>query len=132
MKTLIKNTNVPTVILLGFSLFCGTIKANDFIPSNQAFKPTLKGNFITIDIADGYYLYQNKISLHTSSGPMQFNFLNNPIVKKFPNQGTYKVYLDQAKLKVNASTKQPITLHYQGCSSQGLCYPPQKITFKAM
>ena len=132
MKILNHKIILATTLLLSSSLFIGSINAREFIPPNQAFKPSQQGNIITIEIADGYYLYQSKITAQSSSGPVDFIFLNKPIAKKFPNQGTHSVYLDKAKIKVNGNTRKPITLRYQGCSSQGLCYPPQQITLKAM
>lgn len=120
------------MILLGFALFIGSTSAKEYMTPTEAFKPSQQGNLITIHIADGYYLYKNKISVQTSSGPVAFNFMNKPIDKAFPNQGTFTVYLDKAKLEVNSKSKMPLTLHFQGCSSKGLCYPPQKFNLKAL
>lgn len=103
----------------------------EYLPANLAFKPILKNNIITIRIAEGHYLYQDRISVLSDKKAVNFKFLNKPIVKKFPNQGTYIVYLGKAQLQIPSDIKQPVTVKYQGCSSQGLCYPPQQVSLNS-
>lgn len=105
--------------------------AKEYMPANMAFKPSLQGNLITISIAEGHYLYQDRITVLSQNKPVKFSFINKPIVKKFPNQGNFVVYLDKAQLKIPSGLQYPITVRYQGCSSIGLCYPPQQVILKA-
>ncbi|NNH78828.1 hypothetical protein HLH17_14480 [Acinetobacter sp. ANC 5380] len=105
--------------------------AQDYLPPSMAFKTVLSGNTITIHIADGYYLYQNKISLIDQHKPVRFNFLNKPLVKSFPQQGKTKVFQKSVKLHINSQQQyKSLAIKYQGCSYQGLCYPPQQIALK--
>jgi thiol:disulfide interchange protein len=120
-------------ITLSLCLFLSssTIFANTFLPPNLAFKPTLQGNVVTIHIADGYYLYKDKISVLSQEKSVNFTFNNNAIIKTFKNNGTFSVYLEKAQLLLPQKLKGPIVIRYQGCSSEGLCYPPQQTVLKA-
>lgn len=105
--------------------------SQEFLPPNLAFKPVLSGNIVTIHIADGYYLYQNKISLTDQNKVVPFSFTNKPIIKNFPQQGPTKVFTKSTQLKINPKSKyNNLTIKIQGCSLQGLCYPPQQIRLK--
>lgn len=120
-----------SVLFLSLAITGSVGFTKEFMPPNLAFKPSMKGNLITISIAEGHYLYQDKISVISQNKGVKFSFINKPIIKKFPNQGTYIVYLEKAQIEVPTGIKHPITVRYQGCSSQGLCYPPQQATLKA-
>lgn len=128
---ILKTLFVKSAFFLSLTLFGSIGMAKQYMPADMAFKPSIQGNLITISIAEGHYLYQDRISVLAQNKMVKFTFLNKPIVKKFPNQGSYVVYLGKAQLKIPSGLKQPITLRYQGCSSLGLCYPPQQVTLKA-
>lgn len=127
MKTLI----VKSTLFFSLTMVGSMVMAKEYMPADMAFKPSLQGNVITISIAEGHYLYQDRISVLAQNKVVKFAFLNKPIVKKFPNQGSYVVYLGKAQLKIPTGLKQPISVRFQGCSSLGLCYPPQHVTLKA-
>ncbi|WP_298609046.1 protein-disulfide reductase DsbD [uncultured Thiothrix sp.] len=94
-------------------------------------------------IADGYYLYRKKIDLSSKHPEIQLPSLDK---LSFPtgdfktdaNFGQMEVYHQSFTLDIpvtrSPSTQQALELEieakYQGCADAGLCYPPQKKTFK--
>jgi thioredoxin:protein disulfide reductase len=113
----------------------------DFLPPEKAFaltaqvldKKTVRLNW---QIADGYYLYQERISIeadatHGKLGPVALprgeekfdtNFKKTMIVYK------HQLTVDVSVEKANASL--PVTVSYQGCAEKGLCYPPATAELK--
>lgn len=99
-----------------------------FIDPQLAFKPIVSGDKVSIKIAPNYYLYQKRIQvLNAATGkPIKFSYLSSPIVKKFTDvPEPQKLFVGTANLKIHAPVNTNFTLIYQGCSNQGLCYPPQ-------
>jgi thiol:disulfide interchange protein DsbD len=115
----------------------GGSKQAIFLPPDQAFSlqitardaRTLQASF---DITPGYYLYRNKTSFASQNDSIRITAVNLPKgeIKQDPNFGEIEVFhrsfqaeiaLDQAN-----GTAADLTLKavYQGCSDQGLCYPP--------
>ena len=131
----------PTAIADGFldkfpSL--GSSKQPTFLPPDQAFSLdvsvrdayTLQANF---RVTPGYYLYRDKVSFEIRDAAIKVSAVNLPRgeMKQDPNFGNTEVFhqsfqaeitlargtdTDPKNIKLNAS--------YQGCSEQGLCYPP--------
>lgn len=100
-----------------------------YMTPQLAFKPIITTGKLSIKIAPNYYLYKNRIQvLNAATGkPIKFTFLNAPIVKKFaevPEPQT--LFISNVNIKVHAPINTKFTLIYQGCSAQGLCYPPQR------
>ncbi|MGI9248535.1 MAG: protein-disulfide reductase DsbD, partial [Woeseiaceae bacterium] len=108
-----------------------------FLPVDEAFKPIL----IPIDvntvelswqIAPGYYLYKDKISVNTATENIGLGSLELPKGKvKFDEFfGESEVYVEDvfARLSLARSTAAKAVLeleiNYQGCAEDGLCYPP--------
>lgn len=93
-------------------------------------------------IEKGFVLYKTKIELspQTTSHFNLGNIILPVAVQKTDARGTiYDVYRDQMTLTVPVLGKMPgeslINVHFQGCSDDGFCYPPQirqiKLTFDA-
>jgi len=117
------------------SLGWGTQAA--FLPPDQAFgldvsardAHTLLANF---RIAPDYYLYRDKISIKVKSGSAKISNIKMPKgeLKNDPNFGDMMVFHQSFQAEValinNSTTAQNIVLEasYQGCSVNGLCYPP--------
>lgn len=90
-------------------------------------------------LAPRYYLYQKQISLflHTEQGnkEIQISDLQLPPAKLIhdPYFGEQPIY--EGILEFNLALKNIVpnatllTVHYQGCSEQGLCYPPIEKSF---
>lgn len=119
----------------------GSSKKPTFLPPDQVFQltvvaqdaRTLQANF---NITSGYYLYRDKISFKSLDDTVTFS---EPVfpkgeVKQDPNFGTIEVFHHSFQAEVPFSSAQPkakisLVVEYQGCSEQGLCYPPIEKTF---
>ena len=108
-----------------------------FLPPDQAFglevnvsdARTLRANF---RVTPTYYLYRDKVSFSVKSGSAKILSLNMPKgdLKHDPNFGEMMVFHQSFQAEIalinNSTTAQSIILEatYQGCSDNGLCYPP--------
>jgi len=108
----------------------------DFLPPDVAFRvgarlddTALKVRWV---IADGYYLYRQKIEVKAESPDLQIFAPQLPkgLIKTDPYLGTQEIYTQQveaavpyARLDAGAHPIQ-IKVTYQGCAEAGLCYPP--------
>lgn len=125
---------------LGLSALAGaSVDPQTLLPSEQAFVPKVvvdkQGIDVQFTIADGYYMYQSKITANTKpnnlldldKGKVQFSQAEEKEDEFF---GKQQVYHHQAQVKwayknAKAAAK-PYTLilNYQGCAQAGVCYPP--------
>ncbi|MGA7749359.1 MAG: protein-disulfide reductase DsbD [Gallionella sp.] len=112
-------------------------KQTSFLTPDQAFGfdadvrdiHTLQASF---NVSPGYYLYRDKIKFSIKEGTVKVTALALPQgeIKHDPNFGDTRVFHHsfQALVRLNrpANAATDITLNavYQGCSEQGLCYPP--------
>jgi len=107
-----------------------------FLPPDQAFQlninaadaRTLQANFT---ITPGYYLYRDRISFKPADASITLSKVDMPqgVTKQDRNFGAVQVFHQgfAAQLAIAAPAEQDnVTLlaEYQGCSEQGLCYPP--------
>lgn len=116
----------------------------DYLEAAQAFQPIIKttdGHVqMSFTIADGYYLYKKRIAIQSSDnahavvmGDGQFS--QEAEIKNDPNFGRVEIFHKTlaVDIPVYAQNDQdigqvvPVKAIYQGCSQQGLCYPPQTI-----
>ncbi|MFA5959705.1 MAG: protein-disulfide reductase DsbD [Tatlockia sp.] len=83
-------------------------------------------------VKSGYFLYSDRITLSSQKnsnvqlGTIRFP----PSLEKTDKQGhVYPVYREQLSLPVAVLGEKPgeslLELHYQGCSDEGFCYPPE-------
>jgi thiol:disulfide interchange protein DsbD len=114
--------------------------AEDFLPPDQAFAATVSRSDdqpglvqINWDIADGYYLYQSRITLSANGLELTPDFLTHPEMKQDPYFGPTAVFHEQASLQANLpgddNLPVEVALSYQGCAEAGLCYSPQNRSF---
>ncbi len=110
---------------------------NDFLPPDVAFRlgalPDGPDRVRLIwQIAEGYYLYQSRVSVKTSSDRAQLGALGMPAGQSktddyFGKQVVYHheliVTLPVARAG-GAALELPLKVTYQGCADKGLCYPP--------
>jgi thiol:disulfide interchange protein DsbD len=109
---------------------------NDFLPPDVAFRlsAVIDGNLVRVRwvIADGYYLYRQKIAIKAESPDLSVSAptLPNGILKTDPYLGNQEIYKQQVEATV-AFTRIDAGAHpleikvtYQGCAEAGLCYPP--------
>ena len=128
--------------LLGAAAFGAPARAatdQDFLPVDQAFHfealpdgPTRVKLYW--EIAQGYYLYRNRVSVTTEQPGVQLGALTLPKGESHTDEyfGTQEVYHQEliATQSVARAAGAPLqlklTVKYQGCADAGLCYPPQK------
>lgn len=117
----------------------------DFLPPDVAFRVAarLDGKVVKVRwvIADGYYLYRQKIEVKAESPDLVVSAPELPpgMTKTDPYLGTQQVFTQQveatvpyARLDAGAHPIQ-IKVTYQGCAEAGLCYPPiTKVVFPSM
>jgi thiol:disulfide interchange protein DsbD len=109
----------------------------DFLPVDEAFEPiltALDGNSVEVAfrVADGYYLYKDKISARADSDIAQAGVFDLPAGEMKTDQyfGEMEVYNGDVfgKLAIARATPEAmdldLELKYQGCADGGICYPP--------
>jgi thioredoxin:protein disulfide reductase len=108
----------------------------DFLPPDVAFRvaASIDGNAIRVRwvIADGYYLYRQKIEVRAESPDLQLQAPRLPagVTKTDQYLGTQEIYTQQVEASVPftrfdaGAHPMQIKVIYQGCAEAGLCYPP--------
>ncbi|MCR4303406.1 MAG: protein-disulfide reductase DsbD [Gallionella sp.] len=115
----------------------GSTKQPVFLPADEAFGSqvvvrdahTLQASF---RITPGYYLYRDKVAFAIKDGAVRITAVNLPKgeMKRDPNFGDTEVFHQSFQAEItlqrDAASAGNIMLDavYQGCSEQGLCYPP--------
>ena len=110
--------------------------ADDLLPPEQAFAFSSEWVDNTLiarwDIADGYYMYQDKFAVESKTDGVAVGELSmtpgTPKIDQF--FGEVVIYTDHAEVQIPLSTEQPVTgaslvVWGQGCNEPvGICYPP--------
>lgn len=115
------------------------IDPSSILPAEEAYKTQLfateDGVSLQLTIADGYYLYKDKLEFSSdgpSLGQPEFSPAQSTTDEFF---GTQAVYFKVAQINIPFSKAhnpaQPYRFHlnYQGCAEVGICYPPTKAVF---
>ena len=138
--SLLKLLFVLPALLLGLNSAVLAADNNNLLPPEQAFIPELvvhdQDIHVYFIIAEGYYLYQNKIQINTEPADMfgSGHFIQQGQQKNDEFFGTQQVYYDHADVVWRYSAKgaqtvpYKLTLSYQGCADAGICYPPVENT----
>ncbi|HTX06093.1 MAG TPA: protein-disulfide reductase DsbD [Steroidobacteraceae bacterium] len=109
----------------------------EFLPPDQAFRLIAQPQgadriALTWEIADGYYLYRNRLKVATDA-PVKLGELALPTGQSKTDEyfGTQQVYHNELRAilpvvrSAGASALTvPVRVTYQGCADAGLCYPP--------
>jgi thiol:disulfide interchange protein DsbD len=107
-----------------------------FLPPDQAFnlevRPIDQRTLIaSFSITPGYYLYRDKTTFSLGEGVAKIAQVSLPEgeTKDDPNFGVMKVFHNSFQAEIaleGVDPKLPLVLNasYQGCSDDGLCYPP--------
>ncbi len=111
-------------------------KKPSFLPADKAFalevhaidQHTLIASF---NVTPSYYLYRNKTEFSIPGSKTRIVRVDMPKgeIKHDPNFGMLEVYHQSFQAEIaleNADITKPLVLNaiYQGCSDNGLCYPP--------
>ena len=108
----------------------------DFLPPDVAFRvaAAVDGNVVRVRwvIADGYYLYRQKIGIKAESPDLVLAAPVLPPGKPKTDQylGTQEIYQQQVEATVpftridGGAHPLEVRVTYQGCAEAGLCYPP--------
>jgi len=130
---------IVTILTLngaGLGGFSG-VKQQKFLQPNEAFKATAQkeGDRIKIDIDLGDKIYMYKKDLHFRvTSPESFEL--SPALPKTQKHGKDEIFRD---ISVDIPAKEisdkvdgdfNLTIEMTGCSDAGICYAPQKRTFK--
>ena len=126
-------------VVLFSNLANAAIDPNSILPVEKAYQPQLfateDGVSLQFTIADGYYLYKDKLEFSSdgpSLGKPEFSPAQSTTDEFF---GTQAVYFKVAQINIPFSKvynpAQPYRFHlnYQGCAEVGICYPPTKVEF---
>ncbi len=111
-------------------------------PANEAFQLSvtpMNPNLFQVNwtIKNGYFLYKNRIKLQvTTPNNIHLGTLHFPPPLSKPDKqgGVYPIYRDQLTIPVDVLGKEAgesiVNVHFQGCSDEGFCYPPQNTKIK--
>ncbi|CAN5903336.1 protein-disulfide reductase DsbD [soil metagenome] len=121
--------------------FAGEPGHREFLPPDEAFRVTVDiKDPATLaarwDIADGYYLYKDKFGFDLTDGDVRLGRINLPSghFKDDPEFGSVEVHTGSITVPLSLRRPRPgeaevdLTLRYQGCAEDGICYPPIKKT----
>jgi thiol:disulfide interchange protein len=117
----------------------------DFLPPDVAFRvgSRIEGSQVRVSwsIADGYYLYRDKMKILAESPDLVIEAPAFPrgTMKDDPNLGPQEIFTRQVEATAGfvrsdfGAHPMQIKVTYQGCAEAGLCYPPiTKVLFPAM
>jgi thiol:disulfide interchange protein DsbD len=112
----------------------------ELLTVEQAFRFTLlpRGKVLRIEaqIAEGYYLYRDRLAVAPAAAGMQLGELLRPPgqSKDDPLFGTVQVYRGRTSFDVpllrGADGPLAVALSSQGCADLGVCYPPDTRTLR--
>jgi thioredoxin:protein disulfide reductase len=123
-------------------LAAGPKSESDFLPVDKAFVLSASSDSpdrvtLSWEIADGYYLYRDKVKIVAPGGEAQFGKASIPGGNTQHDEyfGEQVVFVDQMVADVPVAAApgtREVTLQvtYQGCAEAGLCYPPTKKELK--
>lgn len=110
---------------------------NQALPEDQAFKVAAlrDGNYLVVRLtpAYGYYLYQAKIKvLASADSGIRLGAMQLPKAEPYADEsfGDVQVYFNQIEVRIPWLSENtppahvPLTVHFQGCKKDGICYPP--------
>lgn len=110
------------------------ISEDTFLSAEQAFQPnTLIAEDsvqVTIEIAEHYYLYKNKLNVSISD--LEVTNIAYPKGELHTDEyfGEQEIYRNSISFDIPLTVIQQdasLVLAYQGCAESGLCYPPQSL-----
>ncbi len=115
------------------SLSSSPVEEETFLPVDDAFQFDFYQDGDTLEItwiiAEGYYLYRDKMKFEPNGATLgEVSYPPSEIVDD-EIFGKSNVYFKHAQIKVplsNVVNNAELVFKYQGCAEAGLCYPPRK------
>ena len=121
-------------------LYSGDAEAADVLPQKkylkpeEAFIPSLTQDNdrlkITFEIADGYYLYQEKLKIEARNCTLKEIIIPEGIPHDDEYMGQSHIFFSRLEIEAGLLSTSPLPqllVTYQGCT-EGLCYPPRTAT----
>lgn len=106
---------------------------DEFLKVDQAFQFDFnqqgKDVEVYFNIAEGYYLYKEKLVFKSDNAKFELPALPEGVEHEDEFFGVQQVYYKKLKFNIpvnEATNDSSIELTYQGCAEKGLCYPPTK------
>ena len=111
---------------------------DDFLPPEKAFRVSAhlldaKSIEVNFEIAEGYYLYREKLVFKAEGASLGESDIPRGKVKFDPNfEKNVETFRNQliVRIPVESSGKFTLTVGNQGCSDKGLCYAPMETSFQ--
>lgn len=121
-----------------------SLASDDFLPPDQAFQVTAEASgpdtiLVRWDIADGYYLYQERFRFASATPDIETRAPQRwppAETKQDEYFGQVQVYRERVAIEVPLRREggdrgeAAVEVTYQGCADAGLCYPPQHKTLR--
>jgi len=120
---------LPACATAGGSVFSGVTTVPVFLSPEDAFVFSMSDAdaeraSVKWKIADGYYLYRDRIHLSGDSGPIDIQLPGGmPHHDEF--YGDVEIFRGELVLEIPAKAAGRIEVTWQGCADAGLCYPVQ-------
>ncbi|WP_150047570.1 protein-disulfide reductase DsbD [Methylomonas rhizoryzae] len=113
------------------------LNPDDVLPPEQVFQLSanaLSDRQVQLNwrIADGYHVYRDKVKIESKTPQVPVGSFEMPAgaTEHDPMFGMVSVYRNNLSIPLplqnaSAQTKVQLSVKYQGCADQGVCYPPQ-------
>lgn len=121
-------------LMVFLTTLAAPLAAQSPLSADEAFRleVTREGDMLvaTWEIAEGYYLYRDFMGAEDGSGAALRMALPDGEMKDDPNFGAVEIFHDGVQARIEGADG-PVTLRWQGCEEDSICYPPQTRTIEA-
>ncbi|MFC5386518.1 protein-disulfide reductase DsbD [Aquamicrobium segne] len=120
-------------LLLALWSFPATAQQGDLLQAEDAFRFSVEraaDNAIELrwQIADGYYLYRDHIEAKGAAGEAVELHTGPGTIEDDANFGPSEVYYSEAVARLTTGAPSEVSITYQGCKKDSICYPPMTLT----
>ncbi len=141
MNNLLRLIAIIPLSALFSSMSAEAIEEDELLEPQKAFKTTAtidQTNKITvaIEIADGYYLYRDKIKLTSKTDFIHLSDIVTPAGKVKEDEFFGKIETYRHNVDITSTVLPPVnsdqfelSVRSQGCADIGICYPPMTLPF---
>jgi thiol:disulfide interchange protein len=115
-----------------------------FLPAKEAFQASAWRDdervYVGFVNAESYYLHRHQFALDSRSPNVSFGELVLPPGERMMHDALGEIYVFYNKVVFNApiearvASNEPLSIMvtFQGCTDQGLCYPPERVELEAL